>query len=55
MSFLVINNLEKRFGSVEVLKGIDISLPRGDFLVPWSDLREAESRHCSTLLLDWSP
>ncbi len=32
MSFLVINNLEKRFGSVEVLKGIDISLPRGDFL-----------------------
>ena len=27
------NGLEKRFGSVEVLKGIDISVPRGGFLV----------------------
>ena len=33
MSFLVVNGLEKRFGSVEVLKGIDISVPRGGFLV----------------------
>ena len=33
MSFLVINGLQKRFGPVEVLKGIDISVPRGGFLV----------------------
>jgi len=33
MSFLVVNSLEKRFGTVEVLKGIDISVPRGGFLV----------------------
>ena len=33
MSFLVVNSLEKRFGAVEVLKGIDISVPRGGFLV----------------------
>ena len=33
MSFLVVNSLEKRFGTVEVLKGIDISVPQGGFLV----------------------
>ena len=33
MSFLVIKGLQKRFGAVEVLKGIDISVPRGGFLV----------------------
>ena len=33
MSFLVVNGLEKRFGTVEVLKGIDISVPQGGFLV----------------------
>ncbi len=33
MAFLVINGLEKRFGSLEVLKGIDIAVPRGGFLV----------------------
>ena len=33
MSFLVVSGLEKRFGAVEVLKGIDISVPRGGFLV----------------------
>ena len=33
MSFLVVNGLEKRFGPVEVLKGIDISVPQGGFLV----------------------
>ena len=33
MSFLVVSGLEKRFGTVEVLKGIDISVPRGGFLV----------------------
>ena len=33
MSFLVVSGLEKRFGPVEVLKGIDISVPRGGFLV----------------------
>ena len=33
MSFLVVRGLEKRFGPVEVLKGIDISVPRGGFLV----------------------
>ena len=33
MSFLVVNDLEKRFGAVEVLKGINISVPRGGFLV----------------------
>ena len=33
MSFLVVSGLQKRFGAVEVLKGIDISVPRGGFLV----------------------
>ena len=33
MSFLVVSGLEKRFGAVEVLRGIDISVPRGGFLV----------------------
>ena len=33
MSFLVVSGLEKRFGAVEVLKGIDISVPQGGFLV----------------------
>ena len=33
MSFLVVDGLEKRFGPVEVLRGIDISVPRGGFLV----------------------
>ena len=33
MAFLVVNGLEKRFGSVEVLKGIDLTVPQGGFLV----------------------
>ncbi|MDE1157560.1 MAG: ABC transporter ATP-binding protein [Neorhizobium sp.] len=33
MSFLEIRNLKKKIGTVEVLKGIDISLEKGGFLV----------------------
>ncbi|OLO08691.1 sugar ABC transporter ATP-binding protein [Salinicola sp. MH3R3-1] len=33
MSFLHINNVHKRFGETHVLKGIDISIEQGDFLV----------------------
>jgi multiple sugar transport system ATP-binding protein len=33
MSFLEIQNLRKKIGSVEILKGIDISLEKGGFLV----------------------
>src|SRR5579862_4681739 len=33
MAFLEINALRKRFGSLEILKGIDISLDKGGFLV----------------------
>ncbi|TJV15104.1 MAG: ABC transporter ATP-binding protein, partial [Mesorhizobium sp.] len=33
MAFLEINGLRKRFGSVEILKGIDVDLEKGGFLV----------------------
>ena len=33
MAFLEINALRKRFGAVEILKGIDLSLDKGGFLV----------------------
>ena len=33
MAFLEINALRKRFGAVEILKGIDLSLEKGGFLV----------------------
>src|SRR6478752_9985431 len=33
MAFLEIANLKKRFGSVEILKGINIDLDKGGFLV----------------------
>ncbi|MCM2129390.1 ABC transporter ATP-binding protein [Larsenimonas rhizosphaerae] len=33
MSFLHINNIKKRFGDTTVLKGIDIAIEKGDFLV----------------------
>src|SRR5271154_2205213 len=33
MRFLEINGLRKRFGSVEILKGIDLTLDKGGFLV----------------------
>jgi multiple sugar transport system ATP-binding protein len=33
MAFLEINGLRKRFGSLEILKGIDLSLDKGGFLV----------------------
>src|SRR2546421_12150525 len=33
MAFLEIDNLKKRFGSVEILKGINLDLDRGGFLV----------------------
>src|ERR1700751_1877868 len=33
MAFLAIDGLRKRFGSLEILKGIDISLDKGGFLV----------------------
>jgi len=33
MAFLEITNLQKRFGNVQVLKGIDLSLDEGGFLV----------------------
>ncbi|MDQ0474801.1 ABC transporter ATP-binding protein [Labrys wisconsinensis] len=33
MAFLEIDNLKKRFGSVEILRGIDIDLDKGGFLV----------------------
>ncbi|WP_456268625.1 ABC transporter ATP-binding protein [Kushneria sp. AK178] len=33
MSFLHINNIHKRFGDTHVLKGIDIAIEKGDFLV----------------------
>jgi multiple sugar transport system ATP-binding protein len=33
MSFLEVKNLRKKIGSVEILKGIDISLEKGGFLV----------------------
>src|SRR5690349_2106632 len=33
MSFLEINNLEKSFGSTKILKGIDLDIEEGGFLV----------------------
>ncbi len=33
MAFLEIAGLRKRFGSVEILKGIDLTLDKGGFLV----------------------
>src|SRR6516164_7347780 len=33
MAFLEISSLRKRFGALEILKGIDLSLDRGGFLV----------------------
>src|SRR5579859_8093312 len=33
MAFLEINNLKKRYGSVEILKGINLDLDKGGFLV----------------------
>ncbi|TIP89207.1 MAG: ABC transporter ATP-binding protein, partial [Mesorhizobium sp.] len=33
MAFLEIDGLRKRFGSVEILKGIDLDLEKGGFLV----------------------
>ena len=33
MSFLEIRNLKKRFGALEILKGIDLTLEKGGFLV----------------------
>lgn len=33
MSFLVVEGVEKRFGAVDALKGIDITVPQGGFLV----------------------
>src|SRR6201991_3336875 len=33
MAFLEISGLKKRFGAVEILKGIDLDLDRGGFLV----------------------
>jgi multiple sugar transport system ATP-binding protein len=33
MAFLEINSLRKRFGSLEILKGIDLTLDKGGFLV----------------------
>src|SRR6202453_3283158 len=33
MAFLEINGLRKRFGPVEILKGIDLTLDKGGFLV----------------------
>src|ERR1700730_9364367 len=33
MAFLEISGLRKRFGSLEVLKGIDLTLDKGGFLV----------------------
>src|ERR1700760_3894766 len=33
MAFLEINGLRKRFGSLEILKGIDLTLDKGGFLV----------------------
>jgi multiple sugar transport system ATP-binding protein len=33
MAFLEIAGLKKRFGSVEILKGIDVELEKGGFLV----------------------
>ncbi|TKB35665.1 MAG: ABC transporter ATP-binding protein, partial [Mesorhizobium sp.] len=33
MAFLEIDGLKKRFGAVEILKGIDLDLEKGGFLV----------------------
>ncbi len=33
MASLTLNNVKKRFGQIEVLKGIDIAIDDGDFLV----------------------
>src|SRR5580692_1663712 len=33
MAFLEINGLRKRFGALEILKGIDLTLDKGGFLV----------------------
>src|SRR5438067_12519523 len=33
MAFLEIDGLKKRFGNVEILKGIDVELEKGGFLV----------------------
>ena len=33
MAFLEISNLKKSFGAVDILKGIDLDLDKGGFLV----------------------
>jgi ABC-type sugar transport systems, ATPase components len=33
MAFLEIDNLKKRYGAVEILKGINLDLDKGGFLV----------------------
>ena len=48
MASLEIDKLEKRFGSVEILKGIDIALERRRASWCWSARPAAASRPCST-------
>ena len=54
MSFLVVNGLEKRFGPVEVLKGIDISVRKAASSC-WSGRPAAASRRCSIPSPGWKP
>ena len=52
MAFLEIANLHKRFGSVEVLKDINLEVEEGGFLVLVGP-RAAGSRRCSTPSPGW--
>ena len=51
---LDIRNLSKNFGSIEILKNINISIDEGDFLVLVGPL-DAGNRPCSIALRGWSP
>jgi len=54
MSFLEIKGLRKRFGPLEVLKGIDLTLDKGGFLVLIGP-RVAASRPSSAPSRAWNP
>ncbi len=52
MSFLEINRLKKRYGALEILKGIDLTLEKGGFLVLVEVLTTLFS---ATVIGAWSP
>lgn len=45
MSEVVINNVHKSFGNVEVLKGVSLAVERGEVL-PSSVAQAREKAHC---------